>query len=61
MHPFTFEPGTNRRCVRINITNDQQLEESEIFVVTLESTDASVNTGPPDRAEVIIVDDDGKS
>lgn len=41
--------------------DDNVTEEDEEFVVTLTSNDPQAETGPPDRADITIVDDDCES
>ena len=48
-------------CRTIDIEDDNVAEpEEERFTVTLDSNDPDVDTGSPDQADVIIIDDDGK-
>ena len=59
---FTSDPSTQRQCFDVNITDDEALEDTERFSLTLTLADGSnvpvlVN---PDVSEVEIVDDDGK-
>ena len=59
---FTSDPSTHRQCFDVNITDDEALEDTERFSLTLTLADGSnvpvlVN---PDVSEVEIVDDDGK-
>jgi hypothetical protein len=58
---FTSDPSTHRQCFNVNITDDEVLEDSERFSLTLTLADGSnvpvvVN---PEVSEVDIVDDDG--
>ena len=58
---LNFNVGDDRVCRTINIVDDNVAEpEEERFTVTLDSNDPDVDTGPPDQADVIIIDDDGK-
>ena len=56
-----FSPGmTGPQCQSISITDDSILENDEVFVVALNTTDVDVVLRPR-TTSVIIVDDDGIS
>lgn len=59
---FLFDGDPQQECIQINITNDNIEEQSEMFLViintTLTSQTISLN---PAYAFVTITDDDGKS
>ena len=57
---FTSDLSTHRQCFNVNITDDEALEDTERFSLTLTLADGSnvpvvVN---PDVSEVEIVDED---
>ena len=59
---FTSDPSTHRQCFDVNITDDEALEDTERFSLTLTLADGSnvpvlINPGV---SEVEIVDDDCK-
>ena len=59
--PFVFGACDKRVCVNLTITNDELLEETEIFMVTLErkpDLDRRIILEPV-TAEINIIDDDG--
>ena len=59
--PFVFGACDKRVCVNLTITNDELLEETEIFEVTLRRTlnlDRRIILAPV-TAEINIIDDDG--
>ena len=59
--PFVFGACDKRNCVNLTITNDELLEETEIFEVTLERTlnlDSRIILEPV-TTEINIIDDDG--
>ena len=54
-----FSPGmTGPQCQSISITNDSILENDEVFVVALSTTDQDVILNPS-TTSVTILDDDG--
>ena len=59
-----ISPGDTEHSVFIQIFNDMNLEQTELFDVTLNSTTADTSTGVTlgsiQRAEVTIVDSDSK-
>ena len=58
---FTSDPSTHRQCFAVNITDDEALEDTERFSLTLTLADGS-NVPvlvSPDVSEVEITDDDG--
>ena len=58
--PFTQDPSTHRQCFSVNITDDEFLEETEGFNLSLsliESPTVPVEVQPP-ISEVEIKDDD---
>ena len=58
---LTFEQGTSRLCRDITIVNDNIAERpEERFEVIITSTDPQATVGTPNRATVIIEDDDRK-
>ena len=61
--PFTSaDPSTHRQCFNVNITDDDVLEDTERFSLTLSLIDGSSVpvTVLPDTSEVEIVDEDCK-
>ena len=54
-----IDPGTTRQPFTINIINDNIIECIEAFSLSIEGTWCGLNTSNG-RAEVIIIDDDGK-
>ena len=55
----TIDPGTTRQSFTINIINDNIIECTEAFSLSIEGTWCGVNSSDG-RAQVIIMDDDGK-
>ena len=55
-----FDSTTDRQCVNITIENDMTLENVEMFEVLLDRLDDTRINLSPERAKVIIIDDDGK-
>ena len=58
---LSFNQDTSVQCVDISLTNDDTLENVEQFVVLLESEDGVPVILSPERAVVMIIDDDGES
>ena len=58
---ITFNEGINRVCRNIVILNDDEAEPQEQFVVILQTNDPQATTGPPNQADVIIMDNDRKT
>ena len=58
---ITFLAGRNLvanvQCIPVLITNDTILEENEVFVLSLNTTDEDVILSP--NSSVTIIDDDG--
>lgn len=50
----TFEPDDDRQCIRITINEDDDIEGSENFPVTLMNGNPGINVGP--NANVTITD-----
>ena len=57
---LTFDNGMDKQCVNIILENDMILENNETFEVLLDRLDDTRVILMPERAEVIIIDDDGK-
>ena len=57
---LTFYSTIDRQCANITIENDMTLENVERFEVLLDRLDETRVNLMPERAEVIITDDDGK-
>ena len=57
--PVTFSSAPSQMCIPINITNDEVMEPTESFDVTLVSEDPAVQLTAP-ITTVIILDDEGK-
>ena len=55
----TIDPGTTRQLFTINIINDNIIECTEAFILSIEGTWCGLNSSDG-RAQVIIMDDDGK-
>ena len=55
----TIDPGTTRQPFTINIINDNIIECTEAFSLSIEGTWCGLNSSDG-RAQVIIMDDDGK-
>ena len=56
---LTFDSSTSLQCVRIPITDDDNLEEDERFTVSLSTNEPDVTLNPR-NGEVIILNDDGQ-
>jgi len=56
---LTFQPGSDRQCVEVEIENDDELENEEQFTVTITTEEERV-TLEPDSTTVAITDDDGE-
>ena len=61
--PFTSDPSTHRQCFNVTIVDDDILEDTERFNLTLSLVSGSSLpvTIVPDTSEVEIVDEDCKS
>ena len=57
---LTFNGTSTTACTDISITPDDDYEGNEIFSVSLTTTDSNVTLNP-DRGQVTITDDDGKT
>ena len=57
---LSFDENTAKQCVDISLTNDEILENVEQFVTLLESEDGVPVNLSPERAIVMIIDDDGQ-
>ena len=55
---LTFDPSSNLECIDIPVTNDDDIENDERFLVGLMTDDPDVTLDPRD-GDVLIVDDDG--
>ena len=55
---LTFDPSSNLECIDIPVTNDDDIENDESFLVGLMTDDPDVTLDPRD-GDVLIVDDDG--
>ena len=60
--PFTSDPSTHRQCFNVTIIDDEALEDTETFSLTLTSSgDSNVPVVVmPDVSNVEITDRDGK-
>ena len=56
--PVTFEAGSTRATVNVQITEDSEIEGSEIFTAVLSSSEPNVMIGDG-TASVTILDNDG--
>ena len=56
---LTFQSGSERQCVEVDIVNDDEVENEEQFTLTT-PTEVNRVTLEPDSTIVIIRDDDGK-
>ena len=54
-----FQPGDTQETRQVSINNDNAVESTEFFRVTLTSTDGKVETQDPTSTVVSIIDDDG--
>ena len=57
---LTFNGTSTTTCTDIFITPDDDYEGNETFSVSLTTTDSNVTLNP-DRSQVTITDDDGKT
>ena len=57
---LTIVAGTDQQCTSISISDDPILENDELFLVQLNTTDQAV-TLRPSSANITIGDDDGKA
>ena len=57
---LTFNGTSTTTCTDISITPDDDYEGNETFSVSLTTTDSNVTLNP-DRSQVTITDDDGKT
>lgn len=51
-------PGSTRMCVDLTIIDDDEVEETETFLISLDSSDVNVIVIPPSQAIVNILDND---
>lgn len=58
--PVTINAGTMRQQFTINITDDDIIECTEAFSLSIEGTWCGLNSSEG-RAQVIIIDDDGNN
>lgn len=58
--PLIFVLGNSRQSVAVGIVDDVRVEGPELFSVVLSSTDDNVIIGTPNKANVIILDNDGR-
>ena len=54
-----FQPGDTQQTRQVLIDNDNAVESTEFFSVTLTSTDGNVETQDPTSTVVSIIDNDG--
>ena len=60
--PFTSDPSTHRQCFKVDIIDDEALEDTEMFSLNLDLAGGNIPvTVSPDISEVEILDDDGWS
>ena len=58
---FTSDPSTHRQCFEVNITDDDALEDTERFRLTLTLAEANIDVVvSPNISQVEIIDDDCK-
>jgi hypothetical protein len=58
---FTSDPSTHRQCFNVNITDDEALEDSEKFNLTLTIAETNIDVVVSrDISEMDIFDDDCK-
>lgn len=57
---LSFNQDSSVNCLNISLTNDDTLENVEQFVALLESEDSVPVVLSPERAVVMIIDDDGE-
>ena len=58
--PVTFISSPSQMCIPFSISNDNVVEATESFAVTLDSTDRAVGLIPPFSPNVTIIDSTGK-
>ena len=58
---LTFESGDKNRSISVALINDNVVENSERFFVSISSSQVGVEVVPPQRTTVIIIDDDSQS
>ncbi len=58
--PLVFDEGTRQQCVNITLEDDMLLEGLEEFGVVLDSMNEPRTVLDPERAQVVITDNDGK-
>ena len=56
---MTFTAGQTVATVSVSITDDNIVEDTEMFTATLSTTDSNVMFGE-DTASITVLDDDGK-
>ena len=54
-----FQPGDTQETRQVVINNDNAVEPTEFFRVTLTSTDGNVETQDPTSTVISIIDNDG--
>ena len=62
MFPVTFQPGERKKCVSVNITNDEiveQMEESFVFDIEVQLSPLNP-TVSRSSSNITIIDDDSK-
>ena len=57
----SFPPGVTKRTINVRSTEDTKDENDEMFSVVLRNQSADAQLGSDSRADVTIVDDDGKT
>ena len=57
---ITIPSQTTHVLFNISIIDDNILEDTENFTVTIMSSQPSITVNTPDQTTIIIVDDDGK-
>ena len=59
---IAFTPGVTQSCLDIIIVNDQSLESTELFTISVASAgDSSVEIGPLSFTTIMILDNDSMS
>ena len=57
--PVTFDSMTSTQCISITLVDDNLVEDTETFTVSLSSSDPAVQLGTPSTAFVSILDTSG--
>ena len=60
LYNVTIPSQTTHVLLNVSIIDDDMLEDTENFTVTIMSSQPSITVNTPDQTTIIIVDDDGK-